>query len=137
MWRHEQKFWISLYQYHRLRSAFREVFCILTNTVMSRGLQHSLYLWTPTKESAFDKLSGLSTRRKFSHMHLQSFFRPNCHGDQNRFQDRISKQSSSLNLEQSLELIEGELPPVKTDDNVLMQFYHEVNQKLIKPVVFG
>ena len=53
----------------------------------------------------------------------------------NRFQDRISKQSCRLNVEQALELIEGELPHVQKDNDVLMQFYHEMNQKLIKPTV--
>ena len=136
VWRHEQKFWISLYQYHRLRSAFRSVLYI-DKYCYEQGDYNirSLYFDSYQGEAAFDKLSGLSTRRKFRMRIYNRSSDRIVMEIKNRFQDRIAKQSSSLNLEQALEFIEGELPHVKPDDNVLMQFYHEMNQKLIKPMV--
>ena len=73
VWRHEQKFWISLYQYHRLRSAFRSVLYI-DKYCYEQGDYNirSLYFDSYQGEAAFDKLSGLSTRRNFLSIYNRS-----------------------------------------------------------------
>ena len=135
-WRHEQKFWISNYQYHRLRSAFRGILYIDKHCYEEGDYNiRSLYFDSHQGEAAFDKLSGLSVRRKFRMRIYNRSSDVITMEIKNRFQDRISKQTCALQLDQALELIEGELPRLQDQNPVLMQLYHEMNQKLIKPTV--
>ena len=136
IWRHEQKFWISKYQYHRLRSAFRAVLYIDKHCYEHGDYNiRSLYFDSYQGEACFDKLSGLSKRRKFRMRIYNRSSEYITMEIKKRLQDRISKQMCTLHLDQALELMEGELPEVDNNNEVLMQFYHEMNQKLIKPTV--
>ena len=133
VWRHEQKFWISLYQYHRLRSAFRSVLYI-DKYCYEQGDYNirSLYFDSYQGEAAFDKLSGLSTRRKF--ISASTTVLPTELSMENRF--KIDFQTEFFTeFGTTFGVDRRDAWPVITDDNVLMQFYHEMNQNLIKPAV--
>ncbi|MBM75510.1 MAG: hypothetical protein CMK59_08915 [Proteobacteria bacterium] len=132
--RHEDKFWITWRQYHRLKAQIQPILRKDSNTQSSGGyIVRSLYYETPRAEFAFEKLSGLMHRRKFrirTYNRSSEYIRLEIKRKENQ---RVEKHTCKITRSMADELINRKLPKVKDLHPVLAQLYLEMNQRLARP----
>ena len=135
--RHELKYYINFFEYHKLRLRLEKILSKDTYSD-SDGNYHirSLYFDDMSNSALFEKQAGILSRKKFR---IRIYNKNNNIiklEKKERVGHFIRKESAKISIDDYFKILDGNLEfLIQSNNSVLMQFYIEIRQRNLKPNV--
>jgi hypothetical protein len=135
--RHELKYYINFFEYHKLRLRLEKVLSrdSYSNTDGNYHIR-SLYFDDMSNSALFEKQAGILSRKKFR-IRIYNLNDNNIKLEKKeRVGHFIRKESAKLSIEDYLKILDGDLGFLMDSNNpVFRQFYIEIRQRNLRPNV--
>lgn len=135
--RHENKFLLNYGQYLQLRELLNKVMMVDPNTKNAEGYYvRSLYFDDVYNTALFEKEIGISNRRKYR-IRIYDFIDNMIKMEEKiKYQKYIEKKSCNISKEEYNQIYNKDIEFLyKSDNQVKKNYYIQIKNKLLKPVV--